>query len=66
MELLAEQANQLILQWPKYNMHDATKCQLRPHPCHVQVLDLPPELKVSDVDHNNSPMLCRLTKASLH
>ena len=65
VELLTEQAPKLMIQWPKYNMHEVTKCHLLEHPCNIQVLDLPPKLKIFEADQGNSPMLRRVTIASL-
>lgn len=65
MELLAEQASHLMAEWPKYNMHEVTKYQLPQHSCQIQVLEVPPQLKISEANKNNSLMLRRLTTASL-
>lgn len=63
---LNEQANKLMSQWPKYSMHEITKCHLPEHPCTIiQVLDLAPELRISVANQGNSPMLRRVTSASL-
>lgn len=65
IELLTEQATNLMTQWTKYNMHAKFKCQLPAHPCQIQVLELPPELRISEANWNNSPMLRKLTTASV-
>ena len=59
IQLLNEQANLLISKWPKYNMHDMLKCHIPEHPCTIQVMELPPELHISEADQGNSPALRR-------
>lgn len=64
LELLKEQAVNLMSQWATHHMHARTKCQLPEHSCQIQVLELPPEIRISEADNNNSPMLRKLTTAS--
>ena len=65
LALLQEQAVELMKTWPKYNMHCDAKCQLPPHPSHIQIVDMIEGYRVANADLQNSRAIRKLQTSTV-